>query len=430
MKYKPQLPDASKCKAEIELEGARIGIILAGGGAKGAYQAGAMQAIYDFLEENGAVNNVRMIAGTSIGAWNALFWLADLTKAPADGKSLLQSWWESMAVGPLIVPDIYVPTVKNSFLTTIPWQENFEAIFSQNEAIKERLQRHLSGADDRINFYLTRSNVGRARLEFTTNRDDLQHAHPKMPGTRPRPAVEPNTWKVAKTIQDLKTAVFSSMDLPPLFPYFTIDDGLFEDGGVVDNLPLRFATELEDCDFLFVLPLNATFNEKVNRNSLIRRLFRVMDMRQGVLERNAFKQTYLFNELARLRHELENRDDALRTLAETALTSENGKVQMEATKVLESLVSGCSRDAISQMQTVIQAQQRKHKPVRIFAICPSPELEINTAEFWKTQQAGRAFRFMFRETKAKLTEYFRDPPELIGMYRVSPQGDSDFYTDF
>ena len=69
----------------------------------------------------------------------------------------------------------------------------------------------------------------------------------------------------AKTIQDLKTAVFSSMDLPPLFPYFTIDDGLFEDGGVVDNLPLRFATELKSCDFLFVLPLNATFNEKVKQ---------------------------------------------------------------------------------------------------------------------------------------------------------------------
>src|SRR5258708_3159027 len=46
----------------------RIGIILAGGGAKGAYQAGAMQAIYEFLEKHQSLHNVRMIAGTSTGS--------------------------------------------------------------------------------------------------------------------------------------------------------------------------------------------------------------------------------------------------------------------------------------------------------------------------------------------------------------------------
>jgi predicted acylesterase/phospholipase RssA len=54
-----------------------LGIILAGGGAKGAYQAGALKAIYRFLQQHGALGKVRMIAGTSIGAWNAMFWLAE-----------------------------------------------------------------------------------------------------------------------------------------------------------------------------------------------------------------------------------------------------------------------------------------------------------------------------------------------------------------
>ena len=53
-----------------------IGIILAGGGAKGAYQAGALKAIHDFLSRHNAHDKVRMIAGTSIGSWNAVFWLA------------------------------------------------------------------------------------------------------------------------------------------------------------------------------------------------------------------------------------------------------------------------------------------------------------------------------------------------------------------
>jgi len=54
----------------------RIGLILAGGGAKGAYQAGAMAAVHGFLAEHGALGNVRMVAATSVGAWNACFWVA------------------------------------------------------------------------------------------------------------------------------------------------------------------------------------------------------------------------------------------------------------------------------------------------------------------------------------------------------------------
>ena len=55
-----------------------IGIVLAGGGAKGAFQAGAMKAIYRYLAERNALDNVKVIACTSVGSWNALFWLAGL----------------------------------------------------------------------------------------------------------------------------------------------------------------------------------------------------------------------------------------------------------------------------------------------------------------------------------------------------------------
>jgi len=58
-----------------------IGIVLAGGGAKGAFQAGAMKAIYQFLAEGNALDKVTAISATSIGSWNALFWLANLIKS-------------------------------------------------------------------------------------------------------------------------------------------------------------------------------------------------------------------------------------------------------------------------------------------------------------------------------------------------------------
>ena len=50
---------------------AKIGIVFAGGGAKGAFQAGAMRAIYHYLYDCNALEKVNVISGTSIGSWNA-----------------------------------------------------------------------------------------------------------------------------------------------------------------------------------------------------------------------------------------------------------------------------------------------------------------------------------------------------------------------
>jgi len=48
---------------------------------KGAHQAGAMKAIITgFLAEHDALSKVKVISGTSIGSWNAMFWLANLIK--------------------------------------------------------------------------------------------------------------------------------------------------------------------------------------------------------------------------------------------------------------------------------------------------------------------------------------------------------------
>ena len=49
----------------------KIGLVLSGGGAKGAYQVGVMQA----LEELGLASSVSSISGASIGSLNACLFL-------------------------------------------------------------------------------------------------------------------------------------------------------------------------------------------------------------------------------------------------------------------------------------------------------------------------------------------------------------------
>ena len=372
----------------------RIGIILSGGGAKGAYQAGAMRAIYEFLEEHDAHKNVQMIAGTSIGSWNALFWLADLIKSNNKGPGPLEDWWRKVDVQKIILPIRYVPTRQNYLLSNQPWRDSFDAVF-QGTLAGKRLLYHSQQpyADDAIRFYFTHSNIGKAHLAFTTNRGEWDNVTANLPNERSRPVVAPGTYRVVnendderRTLDNIRTGVFSSMDIPPLFPYTSIDKDFFEDGGVIDNLPIRFGTEIEECDLLFVLPLNASFERTVDQRSLIRRLARVTEIRQGVLERNSFKMIYLYNELASLRERVvalegrqssqpeqvalatEQQDPALRQIADRALT-------------------------------------RTHHVVHVFSICPAPELRIGTTEFWKTKEAGEAFQFMYEVTKNELKRF-------------------------
>jgi predicted acylesterase/phospholipase RssA len=366
------------------LRGKTIGIVLAGGGAKGAFQAGAMKAIYRYLADRDALKDVKVIAGTSIGSWNALFWLADLIEArpPNTQASPLKNWWGSISLRSLVAPAWYLPGFRNAFFDTAAWKQSFDALFKEQCEIRDRL------LGSKIRYYLTRHQVDTGTLACTTNSPDakklIESITERVTPTELTPPVKPeekdfagdaDRFSSAKQeyekaagafMEKLKTAVFASMDLPPLFPYVKIGRDLFEDGGVIDNLPIMFAA-MEGCDFLFVLPLNADFNAKPDQRSIIRRLARIMDVRQGALERNSLKGIYLYNELAALR-------EHVKTLKNTAAKSKG-----------------------PQSETLQRALKRTHKEMRILAVCPQRtfvEDTIDTQEFWKRYKAAYVFDIM------------------------------------
>jgi predicted acylesterase/phospholipase RssA len=382
----------------------RIGIVLAGGGAKGAYQAGAMKAIYEFLAANDCLKKVRMISGTSIGSWNAMFWLSDLVVSGNGQRSAMETWWKNISIKRIIEFDTYLPFEKNSFLLSTPWQENFDALFNQSPVRDHMARLFTCGRDaaaqpgEPIHFYFTRSNVGSAQLEFATNSVHVRgvtSAHRRTITFRPDRYEIIDLDNVNKCLDRAKAGVFASMDLPPLFPYASVTTDMteeFEDGGVIDNLPILFGTQIEECDLLFILPLNATFADEINRTSLAHRLLRVMDVRQGVLEQNSLKMMYLYNELA------------------------------EAKAALAAAGSG----------QPTSLAKRTARPVSAFVICPGGTLAIGTGEFWKTAQAGTAFDLMYAQTKSELETNFHTlaRPEKIQMVVIGPQGQRSVIEDF
>jgi predicted acylesterase/phospholipase RssA len=383
-------------KKRNKIENLSIGLILAGGGAKGAYQAGALKGIYEFLEKNNSLNNVKMIAGTSIGAWNSMFWMAGLVKPP-DGKSLSahEHWWKSISVDQIMDFSSYWPLRRNYFLTTEPWKEMFNEIFVKTPKVKESLKKLFPANEDvPIHFYLTRSNVVLGQLEFATNNTKLPKLRRENWKTKEKePLINSDLYEIISgqtkdPMERLRIAVFASMDIPPLFPYMRIKTDMnewFEDGGVVDNLPVRFGAEMEECNLLFVLPLNASFAEMLSHNSVTKRLFRVMNIRQGVLENNSIKLARLYNDKIRTENEINK------------LKGETGQ-----------------------------------KPLlSVFAICPDQPLAISTAEFWKTTEAGEAFDLMYAATREALNDKFMEltDPNDLKMTLVGATGEKKIIND-
>lgn len=391
----------------------RIGVILAGGGAKGAYQAGALAAIHGFLAEREALGNVRMLAATSVGAWNACFWLAGMVSDEPEGP--LERWWSELRLSEVVAPTWYLPAGRNYVLSADPWRQAFRTLFRDHAAARERLESVMRDPDapDSLRFYLTRTNVERAHLEFSTNRPDLVDIE-NVSGQR-RPLEPPDRWTRARTLEDLEQAVFASMDMPPLFEYVRIGDETFEDGGVVDNLPIYFGTGIEKCDLLFVLPLNASFASGVERRWILRRMQRVLTIRQGALERKALKDVYLYNELAALRGRLAAGAPSRRPLpVDPAPAGSEAALDESASRELDERAAG-----------------RVHHPVQIFAICPDEPLGIDTLEFWKRREAGRAFRLMREHTRYELERFdFDAAPNWIRVALVGPSGEVRYLEDF
>lgn len=375
-------------------EATRIGIVLAGGGAKGAYQAGAMTAIYQFLEQHNALNRVKVIAGTSVGSWNAMFWLAGMIRAPNGWgePGCLEWWWKRLNSRGLVAPRLFIPTFQNAFLSSGPWRRQFDQIFGSQETRKMLF-------DCDIHFYMTRSNVGSGRLECATNNPDP-------------PAVNRIDYDKLKDATDcddffarIKTAVFASMDLPPLFPYERSKNNYYEDGGIIENLPVSFPAR-ENCDLIFVLPLNADFETEPNNRSLLARISRVMDVQQGALERHGFKLMYLYNENA-----------ALRELLKAAMKENEG---------VREAVNNVTGNDDNRMTSLVAALQRTNIHIKTFAVCPDKsfvQTTLDTRDLWNKKGAEMAFDVMYKQTAQLLKTFnFAKPQEKIAVALIKKSG--------
>jgi len=82
--------------------GPRIGVVLPGGGARGAYEVGALSVLAPALEARG--ERISVFCGTSVGAINAVFYASVAHLSPEKAAAAALETWRSMRKDDVIRP--------------------------------------------------------------------------------------------------------------------------------------------------------------------------------------------------------------------------------------------------------------------------------------------------------------------------------------
>ena len=218
-----------------------IGLVLQGGGALGAYEWGAITALFDVIDEaigSGQDITLRVVTGVSIGAINAACVVGATDRADARNR-LGAMWGDFMIDLPYLPPSanrdlaLYnVPhfyTYRSDLLAAPTWTYLYET-----HQLLETLSEHVDF--DALNanktaFVITAVDVESGVLTRFTNQ--------KVGDTEPT-TIEPHH-------------VLASGSIPPQFPWTDISAGAgnvchYWDGGIVDNTPLGDAIDAFSSD--------------------------------------------------------------------------------------------------------------------------------------------------------------------------------------
>jgi len=272
---------------------AQLGLVLQGGGALGAYQAGVYQA----LAEHGYLPH--WIAGISIGAING----AIIAGSPEHERvQRLRTFWEritaSLALQPLIagdwargvfnevsalatasagIPGFFRPRLPPVWLQ--PWGTEAALSFYDTAPLRQTLEELIDF--DLLNGGSIRLSIGAAQLL----RGDSVYFDTREPNFRLGPE-----------------HIMASAALPPGFPPIEIDGEYYWDGGVLSNTPLDHLLDAERDQSMLVFQIDL-FSA---RGAMPRNLFDVYERHKDILySSRTRKNTTAFRQAQELRQAVE-----------------------------------------------------------------------------------------------------------------------------
>lgn len=210
----------------------KLGIVLAGGGGKGAYQIGVLKALHQL----GLTQYIKGISGTSVGALNgALLLNGNIEQACLAWETIAPSKILSIKGQPLI-----------DKLKGTGFQQLENVMASYSEKLEDYGVFSRSGMEKLITEYVDLPKISASTIPFYATCVQF----PTMKKTR----FQLNGLAPER----IQTILLATSAIPVVFPPETIDGALYLDGGLVDNVPIEPLYE-QGCDVIIVVPLNRSY---------------------------------------------------------------------------------------------------------------------------------------------------------------------------
>jgi NTE family protein len=212
----------------------KIGIVLSGGGAKGAFEIGVLKVLLEKIKTEG--DTLHSIAGSSIGALNGAFVASGQFE---DLKNIWLSWTKENC--PLIQTDFFGPIVTMLY----------RGYQYHPEPVKEFIENNLSI-----------SSLQNSQIKYINNATRLGDCELRLGGN-----IFGNTDKDL-TIKE----IMASMAFVPGTPSVTIDGQEYGDGGFIDAMPIKSLIDNnEKLDRIYVVsvsPAKVKWNNDLTKNDI------------------------------------------------------------------------------------------------------------------------------------------------------------------
>lgn len=231
-----------------DLKDIEIGLVLAGGGAKGAYEVG----VYKALRELELVDNIKVISGTSIGAINALFFAMDNPK-------VIGNSWRNLSYSRFILNQESTKERKLDLLIDKIKSINSDSSIFDQVSLNDIGLLSQSGIKDFIEEYIDMDVIRSSDKELYACAYNVDKERPEY--FRLNDCTE----------EEIKDRVLASSAIPHMFKPILIDGMRYSDGGIhsplysknnIDNVPI-FPLRNYECDLIIVVHLS--YKNKVNK---------------------------------------------------------------------------------------------------------------------------------------------------------------------
>ena len=216
----------------LPVSGQKVGVVMSGGGAKGLYHIGVLEA----LEAYGIP--IDCVAGTSMGSIIAAMYAAGYS--PAEMRAIVSSGVVREWVSGRIDPNVYMPYYRQ--MASNPAFVNLRVDVEGPEGARLVMPTNLISSTQ-IDMALTNlfaaastaagGDFNRLMVPFLCVASDLNHRGP-----------------LVMRCGDLSEAVRSSMSIPLVFKPMKIDSMLLYDGGIYDNFPWKPLEQAFDPDLI------------------------------------------------------------------------------------------------------------------------------------------------------------------------------------